>query len=318
MATVLVGMGSNLGDRRAALEAAVAALASRAGVRVAAVSGFRETVPIGGPQDQPAYLNAALRLETELDPRSLLHVLQGVENELGRVRSERWGPRTVDLDLLLYDDLALDTPELTLPHPRMSFRRFVLEPAAEVGGEMMHPTTGWTVVRLLEHLNTAKPYVAVLTASPEFVQRLARMLEAKLVRMDWRGHVGGSWEQQGRSIRAFAESLDDTQLPSDGELVVSDCRVDHFFWRRFMRREDPGVAAAIDSAATPRLTITWDASPEAVQDPDMEPVTALEPTQPSQLKRFARFPGRGPICHLEARNVEAALAEAIAAVRAMD
>ncbi|MFO0899690.1 MAG: 2-amino-4-hydroxy-6-hydroxymethyldihydropteridine diphosphokinase [Pirellulales bacterium] len=318
MATALVGMGSNLGDRQAALEAAVASLAGRADLRVAAVSGFRETAPIGGPQDQPDYLNAALRLETELDPRSLLHVLQGLENELGRVRSERWGPRTVDLDLLLYDDLTLDTPELTLPHPRMSFRRFVLEPAAEVGGKMVHPTTGWTVNRLLEHLKTAKPYVAVLTASPELVQRLAAALDAKLVRMDWRGYVRGSWEQQGRIVRAFAESLEDAQLTLNGEFVVSDCRVDHFFWRRFMRREDTGVAAAIDSAATPRLSITWDASPETVQDLDEEPVTALEPTQPSELKNFARFPGRGPICHLEAKNLDTALAEAVASVRAMD
>ena len=129
-------------------------------IAVAAVSCWRETAPVGGPPGQPPFLNGALLAETSLAPHDLLAALQQIENDLGRRRAERWGPRTIDLDLLLYDELVLDTPSLTLPHPRMAWRRFVLEPAAEVAGAMLHPTIGWTIARLLEHLNTARPYVA--------------------------------------------------------------------------------------------------------------------------------------------------------------
>ena len=113
---------------------------------------------------QPAYLNAVAVLQTSLGPQSLLAEFQKVEADLGRQRMEQWGPRTIDLDLLLYDNLTLAAPDLIIPHPRMAWRRFVLQPAAEVAPEMLHPGTGWTIARLLDHLNQTPWYLAIAGA----------------------------------------------------------------------------------------------------------------------------------------------------------
>src|SRR4051794_5587505 len=128
MGIALVGLGSNLGDRGAALAKAVELLKREPLIRVEAVSSFRPSKPAGGPEGQCEFLNAAVRLETALSPEELLARLLAIEDQIGRVRAERWGPRTIDLDLLLYDRLELKTPSLELPHPRMCYRRFVLEP----------------------------------------------------------------------------------------------------------------------------------------------------------------------------------------------
>jgi 2-amino-4-hydroxy-6-hydroxymethyldihydropteridine diphosphokinase len=150
---VLIGLGSNLGDRRAALEGAIAALAETPGIRVRKVSRFHETEPVGGPPGQGRYLNAAAVLETSLDPFALLKVLQGIEARFGRVRTVRWGERTLDLDLLLFGDRIIDTPVLVLPHPRYSVRRFVLEPLAEVAPEAVDPVRNRTIRQLLAELD---------------------------------------------------------------------------------------------------------------------------------------------------------------------
>jgi 2-amino-4-hydroxy-6-hydroxymethyldihydropteridine diphosphokinase len=152
MAKCLISLGANLGDRGTTLQSAMQQLATIPQTSLLAQSSFRETQPAGGPQ-QAVYLNAAATLETTLSPQHFFTELQRIENEFGRVRTERWGPRTMDLDLLLYDQLELETAELTLPHPRMSFRRFVLEPAAEIAAEMVYPINGWTILQLLHHLN---------------------------------------------------------------------------------------------------------------------------------------------------------------------
>ena len=130
-------------------------------VRVRHVSTYYETLPIGGPGGQDGFLNSAALLDTSSSPQQLLaHCLQ-VESIAGRRREERWGARTLDIDLLLYDDLVVTAPELVLPHPRMTFRRFALEPAAEIAGEMVHPPTGWTVAQLLENLGARPLYLAL-------------------------------------------------------------------------------------------------------------------------------------------------------------
>ena len=143
-------------------------------------SSWRETAPIGGPPGQAAFLNGAVKLETPLPPHELLGCLQQIEGELGRRRAERWGPRPIDLDLLLYDELILTTPELVLPHPRMAWRRFVLEPAAEVAGSMIHPTIRWTLARLLAHLNESMPYVAITGPIAAGKTRLAERLAGQI------------------------------------------------------------------------------------------------------------------------------------------
>jgi 2-amino-4-hydroxy-6-hydroxymethyldihydropteridine diphosphokinase len=146
-----VGLGSNIGDREGMLRRALELLGRRA--RVVAVSSFRETEP-WGVAEQPDFVNAVAAIETELRPRELLDDLLSVERELGRVRTgPRFGPRTIDLDLLLYGDLQLDEPGLTLPHPRLHERRFVLEPLFELDPALVVPGRG-TVSDLLRWLDS--------------------------------------------------------------------------------------------------------------------------------------------------------------------
>jgi 2-amino-4-hydroxy-6-hydroxymethyldihydropteridine diphosphokinase len=137
-----VGLGANLGDREPTLRAAVDALGGEAGVQVVAVSTLRDTEPVG-VGEQPLYLNGAAELETTLTARELLDLLLAVERSFGRVRTPgEHGPRTLDLDLLLYGDEAIDEPGLTLPHPRLHERRFVLEPLAELAPGLVVPGRG--------------------------------------------------------------------------------------------------------------------------------------------------------------------------------
>lgn len=142
MTCTYVGLGANLGDREETLRAAVDALDAEDGLEVVVVSTLRETEPVG-VGDQPLYLNGAAALETTLTARELLDRLLAVEQRFGRVRvSGEHGPRTLDLDLLLYGDEAIDEPGLTVPHPRLHERRFVLEPLAELAPGLVVPGRG--------------------------------------------------------------------------------------------------------------------------------------------------------------------------------
>ncbi len=132
MATAYVSLGSNLGDRTENLRVALQKIGELPSTHLVKSSTFHETNPVGGPP-QEKFLNAAARLETELEPHELLDGLQKIEREMGRpIKHERWGPRVIDLDLLTYDNRVLNTPELTLPHPRMQERPFVLIPLDEI------------------------------------------------------------------------------------------------------------------------------------------------------------------------------------------
>jgi 2-amino-4-hydroxy-6-hydroxymethyldihydropteridine diphosphokinase len=152
MSRALVAIGCNLGDRREQLEGAVARLRATPGIASVAASRWHETAPVGGPTGQGVFLNGALLVETSLGPEPLRQALTRVESELGRTRDVRWQARLLDLDLLLYDQLVISTPELVIPHPRMAFRHFVLEPAAEIAPGMVHPLIGWRVDKLARHL----------------------------------------------------------------------------------------------------------------------------------------------------------------------
>jgi 3-oxoacyl-[acyl-carrier protein] reductase len=155
--TAYIALGSNLGDRRQFLDKALAALGQRPGLRIRAVSKVHETEPVGGPAGQGKYLNAAVELQTDLDPVQLLDVLQSVEASLGRVRTERFGPRTIDLDLLFYGDQILYTPNLHLPHPRLHERLFVLEPLCDIAPEFVHPLFKRAIRDLLDEQRRQLP-----------------------------------------------------------------------------------------------------------------------------------------------------------------
>ena len=141
MATAFVGIGSNLGDRETHLRSAIDQLAAEDGIEVVAVSRLRETEPVG-PVEQGPFLNGAVQVTTDLQPRQLLERLLAVEQRLGRVRAERFGPRTIDLDLLVYGDETVDEPGLSLPHPRLHERKFALEPLAELAPGLVVPGHG--------------------------------------------------------------------------------------------------------------------------------------------------------------------------------
>jgi 2-amino-4-hydroxy-6-hydroxymethyldihydropteridine diphosphokinase len=152
VARAFVGLGANLGDREETLLRAVDLLAAEEGVAVLAVSRLRETDPVG-VVEQPRFLNGAVLLETTSSPRELLDVLLRVERTLGRVRDgTRWGPRVLDLDLLVYADEVVDEPGLRVPHPRLHERRFALEPLAELAPELEIPGRG-RVSELLARLH---------------------------------------------------------------------------------------------------------------------------------------------------------------------
>ncbi len=149
----LIALGSNLGDRAANLRRAIDELAANSQLELTAVSTRHRTVPVGGPTGQGEFLNAAARVQAQLTPRQLLELLLAIEARMGRQREIHWGPRLIDLDLLLYGDLIIDEPDLQVPHPLMHSRRFVLMPATEIAAEMRHPVLKCTVHELLARLD---------------------------------------------------------------------------------------------------------------------------------------------------------------------
>lgn len=163
MSTVMaqIGIGSNLGDRRAVICAAMSALAAVDGIELAAISPLFETDPVG-PAGQPRYLNGAATLMTVLSARRLLDTLHDIEATHGRNRDveQRWGPRCLDLDLLLYSDLVVSEERLTIPHPRLHERAFVLEPLAIIAPRAIHPILGLSIECLRDRLARGGPEYA--------------------------------------------------------------------------------------------------------------------------------------------------------------
>lgn len=158
MAKVYLGLGSNLGDRAANIKKALQLLESQ--VAITTVSPLYETEPVG-IKEQPWFLNAVCAGQTALDPQALLTFVKGIEKKMGRTPTVRFGPRLIDIDILFYDDLVLESPTLQIPHPRLTHRAFVLVPLAQVAPHLVHPCLGLTIREILaqaEELGEVRPF----------------------------------------------------------------------------------------------------------------------------------------------------------------
>ncbi|MGD0516220.1 MAG: 2-amino-4-hydroxy-6-hydroxymethyldihydropteridine diphosphokinase [Thermoguttaceae bacterium] len=342
----LIGLGSNLGNRREIIEEALAKLRRLPGIQVLGVSSFRETAPIGGPADQPPYLNAAALIDSSLQPRDLLALLQQIETEAGRRRKETWGPRTLDLDLLLYGELVLSTPTLTLPHPRMAWRRFVLEPAAEVAGQMRHPLIGWTVAGLLEHLNTALPYVAVAGPIAAGKTHLARLLcdktSARLIseaideqslEIFYADPAGHAWTMELEFLHKRTDLLAvDSAAWSERRPAVSDFWFDQspaFAQAWLSESQRPAFferwQEARQNVVQPKLIVLLDAPAETLMDRirrrGRRGEEFLSPEKIARIRQSiidqASQPGLGPVLKISGADIRSALTETLAAMQAM-
>jgi 2-amino-4-hydroxy-6-hydroxymethyldihydropteridine diphosphokinase len=332
MATALVGLGSNLGDRAAALEQAIQLVKSEPQIRVEAVSRFRHSKPVGGPERQGEFLNAAARLETSLSPEKLLAKLLAIEDQIGRVREERWGPRVIDLDLLLYDRVEMKTPALELPHPRMCYRRFVLEPAAEIAPEMVWPVNGWNVEKLRNNLDSTASYIAFACVREDFekvINSIIRMtcavihetlhvdalLETAETNPD---HSPENWFETAIALQCQrnAEALTGLAIPAGKRWTVSD------YWAAF---EFDAAESLLKLNGTPQDNVTFGRLKEfrsLVQQPRLvvvldnrDPALATARERVDHLRRQADSPPSLRLLMDDPRNMRR---EVLAAMRAME
>jgi 3-oxoacyl-[acyl-carrier protein] reductase len=256
-----IALGSNLGDRRALLDEAIARLRLQPGIEVISVSSHHETEPVGGPAEQGKYLNAAAQLRTTLTALQLLHVLQAVETQLGRVRTERFGARTIDLDLLLYGSEALNIQEvgcdLIVPHPRLHERLFVLEPLVEIAPLAVHPLLQCTAKDLLERLKRPREsrrelagQNAVITGSTNGIGRAIALALAD---------AGANILVHGRRSMQAAENVaEECRLKQvDAQCILADLRDENecagmvdFAWDLWTK----GVDIWINNAGADTLT----------------------------------------------------------------
>ncbi|RKU09230.1 2-amino-4-hydroxy-6-hydroxymethyldihydropteridine diphosphokinase [Candidatus Poribacteria bacterium] len=158
MHSVYIGFGSNIDDRLSHIQNAIHALSEAEGITLQKISSLYETEPVGY-EEQAKFLNGVVAIETCLSPHTLLQTLKQIETAVGRQHRTRWGPREIDMDILIYGDICLQAPDLVIPHPEMHLRRFVLVPLAEIAPNLLHPVFNQTIQTLLERLEDDKSVV---------------------------------------------------------------------------------------------------------------------------------------------------------------
>ena len=320
-----ISLGSNLGDRRAILDEALARLGQIPGVAVAAVSSYHETLPVGGPVGQGRFLNAAARLKTTLSPLELLVAMQAIEADLGRVRTVRWGERTLDLDLLMYASKFLDEPDLKLPHPRLAVRRFVLEPLAEIAPDITDTITQRRIAELLKNLNRQPRSVmfdnSINIKEPRMFERLAASLFGTAVAFKSFGTDNPSralWHDHWTRLRERLAMIDTYQTA----LTLGQVREDRWLVFDFAldvtsERESCSASwifeldeAAIARAAfeTPKMWYSTQIGRKLVDLPDSTLIVALGHSKRPRKAGISRTPIYWP----EATESDAIVAEVAA------
>lgn len=228
-------MGANLGDRRAALDDAVRRLTNDPEFSSVRESGSVASAAVGGPSGQPEFVNSAVAVQTDLEPLALLARLQAIESSSGRTRSERWGARPLDIDLLTYGEVVLRTDRLRLPHPRMTFRPFVLAPAAELAPDWRHPELGASLGDLLAALRDGDDRLAIV-GHPTDPRRAASAV-AGLIAIDAPDGVRCIAEGDSHTAAKLTIDLRDeiaTPIgPTGPRLMLTDCPRAH--WRDEVR-----------------------------------------------------------------------------------
>jgi 2-amino-4-hydroxy-6-hydroxymethyldihydropteridine diphosphokinase len=286
MPTCLLSLGSNVGDREATIAAAIGEITALPDVQLIRHSGWHRSQPVGGPPGQGEYVNSAAVIETTIAPLTLLSELQSIEARHGRERGERWSPRTLDIDILLYGNEVSETPMLTLPHPRMTFRTFVLAPAAEVAPKMRHPVIGWPVERMLLHLQQASESVALVSPSESIRQRLGALLVERCgVKLISRPTFPTADHHWPPLWTAWLEVSPNARSNKSG---------------MEQHAELPYAAAAF-----PKLSVLMDAD------------VAHRGTDKLQWSTIVRQPGRGPTLRLQTTDVAEIEAEVLAAMNAV-
>lgn len=336
MASCLVGIGSNLGDRSALVERAFAALARLPQTRFIARSSLYETRPIGGPTGQSCFLNAAALLETSLAPLALLGALECLELDLGRTREMRWAARTIDLDLLLYGDLILTTDRLTIPHPRLAWRRFALVPAAEIAAEMRHPQLGRTIGELLAQLDATLRYVAITGIPGAGTTQLAAAVADRCAgRTILDSHVEPASPSLDSLLKFLAvkrAALDRQTWPAERQLSISDFWIGQALAEARLRLPPLELAeftaaweATVAALVTPQLVVLIDVQVAAVaaRDAENKSVAQIEldgqwlTNLRDELVTLLERPGASPLLVLEPMSPDDAVAEVVAAIESM-
>jgi 2-amino-4-hydroxy-6-hydroxymethyldihydropteridine diphosphokinase len=337
MVDCLLGLGSNIGDRRAQLDTAVQLICGHPQIQRVSTSSYHATRPVGGPTGQDVFLNAALRIRTTLTVGDLFAVLQDVEQRLGRRRLERWGPRTIDIDILFYGQEMVTSRDLIVPHPRMAVRRFVLAPAREVAADMRHPGTGASIAELLDRLARPPHYVAITGFRTEQAANLA-VTAATICGLHVLLGAGPTlMSQDGASVwhdisvellqRVHAERRDQlVSLWSEAELAPAEWHVSSFWL--------PELIAVARARLAPESRAKLEQAYElaAGQVPVPHCVVFLDPRLDGKASEAAcraaddwadavaqelSRPGSPPCLHVPGAALQVALTELTAAVDAM-